>query len=243
MSIIDSNSSRISIKESKDSIACREFIKPGDLDSNVFYRSVMKQKYIKQLVQNGNIFDEELIDIEKTLKPKTQEKLKLYKNNNFIRYSEIKMPPMSEKILDTDDIKLFSSISLFEIPPIKNLISLLKNENDFKQKKYLYSNLCFILFKNYENINESDLIEITENINLNEEIFNNENEIEIDILIINCLIALLKNDKICEIIIKKTGFKEFLINLLLNFKKNESFQIRIKISFLFSLLCYHNKSN
>ena len=236
-------SSLISIGESKDSIACREFIIPGEMDSNINYKSVMKQNYIEQLVQKGNIFDEEINYIEKAFKPKTEEKLKLYKKKEFIRFSEIKMPPMTEKILDSNDLKLFSSICLFEIPPIQNLIILLKKNHSNEQKQNLFSYLCFILYKNYENINENDLFEIINNFNLNEEMFNNNNNNEIDILILNCFIALLKNEKNCEIFIKKNGFKNFLINLLFVFKKFDSFRIRRKISGFFALLCYFDKSN
>jgi hypothetical protein len=226
--------------ESKDSISNRNFIIPGEKDSN--YKSVMKQNYIEQLVQNGNIFDSEL-NIEKSFKPKTEEKLKLFKNNEFIRFSEIKMPPMTEKILDSNDLKLFSSISLFEIPKIENLIELLKKENSNEQKKNLFSFLCFILFKNYEKINEKNLFEIINNFQLNEKMFNNKNQIEIDILILNCFIALIKNEKNCEIFIKKNGFKNFLFNLFFVFKNFDSFRIKRKISGFFALICFYNNNN
>ena len=228
------------ISESKDSISNRNFIIPGEKDSN--YKSVMKQNYIEQLVQNGNIFDSEL-NIEKSFKPKTEEKLKLFKNNEFIRFSEIKMPPMTEKILDSNDLKLFSSISLFEIPNVENLIDLMKKENSNEEKKNLFSFLCFILYKNYEKINEKNLFEIINNIQLNEEMFNNNDQIEIDILILNCFIALIKNEKNCEIFIKKNGFKNFLLNLFFVFKKFDSFRIRRKISGFFALICFYNKNN
>ena len=228
------------ISDSKDSIANREFIIPGEESSNT-YKSVMKQNYIEQLVQNGK-FNSEL-NIEKSFKPKTEEKLKLFKNNEFIRFSEIKMPPMTEKILDFNDLKLFSSISLFEIPNVENLIDLMKKENSNEEKKNLFSFLCFILYKNYEKINEKNLFEIINNIQLNEEMFNNNDQIEIDILILNCFIALIKNEKNCEIFIKKNGFKNFLLNLFFVFKKFDSFRIRRKISGFFALICFYNKNN
>jgi hypothetical protein len=73
--------------------------------------------------------------------------------------------------------------------------------------------------------------------------FNNNDQIEIDILILNCFIALIKNEKNCEIFIKKNGFKNFLLNLFFVFKKFDSFRIRRKISGFFALICFYNKNN